>query len=115
MTFSSCGQNIRSNIDENENSEGNITGKTIVNIEAVYGNALEYSKDIYLGILYKESKFQLLDKFVYKNEFNHHIIKVKILTEENVKVLDMVNRTGWIKLTSTDLVDRYYNDLNVIK
>jgi hypothetical protein len=69
---------------------------------AIYGNARQYIKDLYLGRLAQGDAFVLASRVVGRDEFNLQIIQVRVTTND-----ELVGRVGWISLTTTDLVDRY--------
>lgn len=85
--------------------EKNITGTVdSENGDAVYGNDKRYSPDLYYGRVSKDAKVELLDRRVYKNEFETTIIKVKVLENE---WKDEIGKICWVGLDVTTLRDRY--------
>jgi hypothetical protein len=73
---------------------------------ALYGTAIEYTSDIYMGRLAHGATVELADTVVIKSEHNIPIIKVKVLADEGYGK-SCIGRTGWITLKDTSFVDMY--------
>lgn len=75
-----------------------------INGDAFYGNDKKYSSELYYGRVAKDAKIELLDKRVYKNEYEIQIIKIKVIENE---WSDEIGKVGWIGLSVTNFRDFY--------
>ncbi len=66
--------------------------------DAVYGRENGYDRDAYIGRVSHGAELELLDRRVYKNEFEIDIIKVKVLKNE---WQDEIGRVCWLGLDDT--------------
>jgi hypothetical protein len=66
--------------------------------DAVYGRDSGYDSNAYIGRVSRGAELELLDRRIYKNEFEIDIIKVKVLSNEWATE---VGQTVWLGLNDT--------------
>lgn len=80
--------------------------------DAIYGNNKRHWPEMNFGSVSKDAKIELLDRRVYKDNYELDIIKVKVL--EN-RWDDEVGKIGWVSLDATSFRGQYDEKSREIK
>lgn len=74
---------------------------TVPNGGAFYGDGESFKPELYSGSVTHGAELQLMDRRVYKSEFDLLIVKVKVLSNDYEAE---VGKVGWVSLSATNFV-----------